>query len=123
MAFWRRRDTQFQAVLDSAVGIGPAPTFAAQQSFSARDPIYAAAAADVNGDGKADLLVVSLSGAMVVRLNATAPGATTPSYGAQQAFCHGCQSPFPLHHRCERGDGRLDLVCRQPKRRHRVRAV
>ena len=102
-------DTQFQAVLDSAVGIGPAPTFAAQQSFTAGPNPYAAAAADVNGDGKADLLVVSLSGAIVVRLNATAPGATTPSYGAQQAFATGA-NPHSLSTTDVNGDGRLDLV-------------
>ena len=68
------------------------PSFATQQTFATGSDPYSVTAADVNGDGKPDLIVANNSGNTVsVLLNTTAPGATTPSFATQQTFATGSQ--------------------------------
>ena len=67
------------------------PSFAAQQTFATGSRSAFRAAADLNGDGKPDLHRRQLSAPSTVSvlLNTTAPGATRPSFAAQQTFATG----------------------------------
>jgi hypothetical protein len=69
------------------------PTFAGQQTFPSGPNPLSVAVGDFNGDGKPDLSVASEgSNTVSVLSNATAPGATTPSFETLRAFATG-QSP------------------------------
>ena len=84
-------------------------SFTAQQTFAAgAGPV---AVADLNGDGKPDLVVVNNSGAgsVSVLLNTTAPGATTPSFTTQQTFAVGFE-PDSVAVADLNGDGKPDLI-------------
>ena len=86
-----------------------APSFAAATDFAASDSPRSVAAADVNGDGRPDLLVAIPSNASVgVLLNTTAPGATTPSFTAASAFATA-NNPSSVAAADVNGDGRPDL--------------
>jgi hypothetical protein len=103
-------DQTFQLLLDTATGIGPAPGFAAQQSFATGANPYSVTAADVNGDGKPDLIVANwYANTVSVLLNTTVPGATTPSFAAQQTFATGAD-PGSVTVADVNGDGKPDLI-------------
>jgi FG-GAP-like repeat/FG-GAP repeat len=100
----------FQLQIDNASRIVPAPTFAAQTPFATESNPFSVAATDVNGDGKADLIVANLNAATVsVLLNTTAPGAAAPAFAAQQAFVTG-SNPFSVAATDVNGDGKADLI-------------
>src|SRR5262249_37716313 len=86
------------------------PSFAAQQSIlSGTDP-QSAVAADVNGDGRPDLIVANEGNDdVLVLLNTTAPGATPPSFAAPRLFATG-REPIPAAVADANGDGRPDLL-------------
>ena len=85
-------------------------SFAAQQSFAAGMTPYSVTTADVNGDGKPDLIVTNRDDSTVsVLLNTTAPGATTPSFAAQQTFATGA-GPGSVTAADVNGDGMPDLI-------------
>ncbi len=79
-----------------------------QVTFATGPMPTAVAIADVNGDGKADLIVANYSGDLAagisgnsisVLLNTTAPGASLPSFAAQRVFAAGTnpvQLPSPI---------------------------
>ena len=66
--------------------------------------------ADVNGDGKPDLMVANQDDSTVsVLLNQTAPGASTPSFASQQPFATDT-APVSVTAADVNGDGRPDLI-------------
>ncbi len=86
------------------------PSFAAQQTFGTGNVPASVTMADVNGDGRPDLIVVNHSDDTVsVLLNTTTPGAATPSFAAQQTFATG-SAPFSVTAADVNGDGRPDLI-------------
>ncbi|MFC5490815.1 beta strand repeat-containing protein [Dokdonella soli] len=100
----------FQLQLDGATGIGPTPSFAARQNFAAGTKPDSVTAADINGDGKPDLIVANYGDNTVsVLLNTTAPGAATSSFAAQQTFATG-SNPYSVTAADVNGDGKPDLI-------------
>jgi hypothetical protein len=87
-----------------------APSFAPQQTFATGSGPFSVAVADVNGDGRPDLVVANdTAGSVSVLLNTTAPGSTTTSFAPQQTFATGFE-PLSLAVTDVNGDGRPDLV-------------
>jgi FG-GAP-like repeat len=64
------------------------PTFTAASTVAAGNGPTSVAAADVNGDGRPDLVVTN-SGGVSVLLNTTVPGAATPSFAPPASFAAG----------------------------------
>ena len=102
-------DKQFTLQL-RAVGVGPTPSFAAPQGFATGEGSNSVATADVNGDGKRDLLVANASDdTFSVLLNTTAAGAAVPAYSPEQTFAAG-RGPRSALAADVNGDGRPDLI-------------
>jgi hypothetical protein len=89
---------------------GDTTTFAPQQTFAVGSTPVWVAVADVNGDGKPDLIVANSSDNTVsVLLNTTTPGALTPSFATQQPFALGSNSRSVVVGDVN-GDGMPDLL-------------
>ncbi|MCC3153338.1 FG-GAP-like repeat-containing protein, partial [Hymenobacter sp. BT770] len=97
-------------LLNTAATGAATPSFAAQATFATGSSPYSVAAADVNGDGKPDLLVANYySNSVSVLLNTAATGAATPSFAAQATFATG-SSPSSVAVADVNGDGKPDLL-------------
>jgi hypothetical protein len=85
-------------------------SFAAQATFAVGTTPYTVVLADVNGDGKPDLVTANAANDNAsVLLNTTTPGATTPTFAAQATFAVG-DNPYAVAVADLNGDGRPDLV-------------
>jgi hypothetical protein len=78
-------DRQFTVTLSNPTGSGV--SFAPQQPFATGQEPYSVAVADMNGDGRPDLVVANRgTGTVSVLLNTTLAGALIPSFAPQQTF-------------------------------------
>ena len=85
-------------------------SFAAPATLAAGTGPSSVSAADLNGDSRPDLVVAnSTSNNLTVRLNTTAPGATTASFAAATATAAGT-GPATAAIADLNGDGRADLA-------------
>lgn len=95
-------------MLSNTTAPGGAPSFAAQRTYAVGQFPTAVAVADINGDGKSDLIVANkLDNTLSVLRNTTSLG--TPNFAAQQTFSAG-NFPISITTADLWGDGKPDVI-------------
>jgi hypothetical protein len=112
VAFTNDLDNTVSVLLNTTPAGASSFSFAPQQTFAVGTGPAQLAVADLNGDGRPDLVVVNQghSGNTIsVLLNTTPAGALTPSFAVQQTFAVGT-NPIGVAVGDFNGDGRPDLA-------------
>ncbi|HET7371266.1 MAG TPA: Ig-like domain-containing protein, partial [Gammaproteobacteria bacterium] len=105
-----QRSDSVSVRLNTTPGGATTLSFAEKLDFATEDNPFSVTAADVNGDGRTDLIAANYySHSLSVLLNATVPGATTPSFAVKQDFTTGSVSQAVTAADIN-GDGRPDLI-------------
>ncbi len=86
------------------------PSFSTPTSLKTASQPFSVTAADINGDGKPDLILDNYSaGTISVLLNTTAPGSATPTFSSKFDFPVSL-NPVSVAAADLNGDGKLDLA-------------
>src|SRR5262249_6109375 len=97
-------------LLNTTPTAGSAATFAAPRTFATGSRPTAVILADINGDGRPDIITANYnSNTVSVLINSTTTGATTPSFVGQRTFGTGTK-PQSVAAVDVNGDGSPDLV-------------
>lgn len=98
------------SVLLNTTATATGPSFSAQQAFAVGNYPDSTAVADLNGDGKPDLVVVNgLDNTLSVLLNTTVPGSSAAAFAQQETFAAGT-APYSAIAADLNGDGKPDLA-------------
>lgn len=100
------QDSKTVSVYLNTTEPGASPAFAARLDLATADQCVFVTTADVNGDGRPDVIASSTTSVVSVFLNTTTPGAAVPSFAQRQDFTAGLG---PIATGDANGDGRVDL--------------